>query len=230
MQYLKNLFFKISDWLKSIFGITQIPELQKEWNENEKLHRKLKEVWDSEQKLTGCKIMGLQLVKRAQSGNIYYEPKDFSQITAERMWQLDVIQTKFQYNFDAPENFTYMVSKVSNALLSGSLANAQGAWHEFLERSKQLPTNLLLCQWCAILMIRHDENPYVLDAQTFNEKVLELQKDDTLRAFFLARCMVMLLPSCPVILAKLKDCELDCAQDLVAYSQKIKVAEKLKNH
>lgn len=228
MQHLKNVFFKISDWLKSILGISQIPELQKEWNENESLHRKLKEVWDKEQKLTGCKTVNLQLSKRAQSGNVYYEPKDLAQITIEKMYQLDILQTQFQYNFESPENFNYCVEQVSIGLLN-SIDHAKVAWAEFLTRKKELPTNLLLCQWCALLMVRHDENPYVLDQVIFNEKVMELQKDDNLRAFFLARCTVMLLPICPVILAKLKSCDLDCAQDLVAYSQKMKTKEKLKS-
>ena len=228
MQYLKNTFSKIADWLKSLLGLSQIPELQKEWNENEILHRKLKAVWDNEQKLTGCKTMELQLAKRAQSGNVYYEPKDFAQITPEKMYQLDILQTQFQYNFENPDNFNYCVEQVSAGFIKG-VDYAKAAWAEFLSRKNLLPTNLLLCQWCALLMVRHDENPYVLNQTIYSEKVTELLKDDTLRAFFLARCTVTLLPICPVILAKLKKCDLDCAADLVAYSQNLKMKEKLKN-
>lgn len=229
MAHLKNLFVKISSWFKSLIGLSEKPQLQIEWDENEKLHQKLKQLWDSEYRQTGCKPMNLQLSKRAQSGNVYYEPKNLAEITVERMYALDTLQTQFQYNFDSPENFSYLKETISTAILSGSIANVSNAWHEFIVRSNQLPTNLLICQWCAMLMIRHDENPYVLDTQIFTEKVMELQKDDALRAFFLARSMVVLLPICPVILAKLKLLKLDCANDLVAYSQTLKMKEKLKN-
>ncbi len=227
MARLKNLFVKISSWFKSLIGLSEKPQLQIEWDENEKLHQKLKQLWDSEYRQTGCKPMNLQLSKRAQSGNVYYEPKNLAEITVERMYALDTLQTQFQYNFDSPENFSYLKSTMDTAVLSNSIDAVRNAWHEFTQRAATLPTNLLICQWCAMLMIRHDENPYVLDTQIFTEKVMELQKDDTLRAFFLARCTVVLLPICPVILAKLKLFALDCAADLVAYSQKMKIQERM---
>ena len=138
------------------------------------------EVWAAEQRALNLRPAQLVQVKRAYSGNVYFEYKDFAQLPVERMHEFEALNVQLLYNIDSSDNFTLMVETITKSIQTGNIKNVQASWNEFLARLTKLPSKGLMCQMAALFMIRHDENPHELNPQIQNEKITEGQQENQL--------------------------------------------------
>lgn len=230
MNLFKRYWLKSYYWLKRVVGLMPQSSLEQDWIANEKKHARLMEVWAAEQRAHNLRPAQLVKIKRAYSGNVYFEYKDFAQLPVERMHEFEALNVQLLYNIDSPDNFTLMVETITKSIQTGDIKSVRESWNEFLTRLNSLSSKSLMCRMAALFMIRHDENPHELNPQIQNEKVAELDRDSNLSAFFLTRCLEICTTNNNKLMEKYKRLGIDNGQDLHSYFLKEIANKQKQNH
>jgi len=128
----------------------------------------------------------------AKNGAIYYEYADISDLPVVRNQMLQVAMIKLQFGITEEYMKQVLIPRAKEATAKGDKDTALVILADFIDRYQLAPEQETLIGICALLLIRHDENPYSYNPIIHAQKMRHAQSDYDLQAFFLSACWLLM--------------------------------------
>jgi hypothetical protein len=168
--------------IKAFFKKEEKTDIQKA----RELHAKLKKEWDKNKHITGGKVIELQEIYPSRGGNLYYVHSNILDLHVCRQMELAKALQGIQFNVDSKELDRWIedTRKANSGPDSQYLVDQKLTDLEL--RRKRLPQMKMFLTVAMALIYRHDECPYVWEANKRDAKWREINKDPDLHSFFLS--------------------------------------------
>lgn len=137
----------------------------------------------------------------AKDGTIYYEYADISDLPVIRSQKLQEAMLKLEYAVTDKYMKEQLTPNIQKAIADKDKDLAMRIMADFVDRYNLAPEIPTMCDICALLLIRHDENPYSYNPIIHSQKQKHAQQDYDLQAFFLHASWLILLELKPQSLA-----------------------------
>lgn len=124
-------------------------------------------------------------VYAANDGTIYYQYANLGDLPVIRSQMLQQANLKLLWAITPEYLERVFVPRYTEAAEAGDLAGVIAVVSDFLNRHKIAPEIPTMCEICAIMVIRHDENPYTFNPIIHAQKMRHAATDYDLQAFFL---------------------------------------------
>lgn len=124
-------------------------------------------------------------VYAASDGTIYYQYANLGDLPVIRSQMLQQANLKLLWAITSEYIDKVFIPRYTEAAEKGDAAALVAVVSDFINRHKIAPEIPTMCEICAILVIRHDENPYTFNPIIHSQKMRHAATDYDLQAFFL---------------------------------------------
>jgi len=121
---------------------------------------------------------------RTRNGDVYFQYADLGRIPVARSLELNKQLLKLRFCI-TPEYMRDLETQATEAIAAGNTAKAMQLFKELFDRNKVAPEVPTMLELAVLFFVRHDENPYIHNPITHQQKIKAAEKDYNLQAFFL---------------------------------------------
>lgn len=150
-------------------------------NKNRKTFEENLETWNAGR----AKTAPMREVYAATDGAIYYQYADMADLPVIRSQMLQQANLKLLWAITPEYIDKVFLPRYTEAAEKGDAAAIVAVVSDFLNRHKIAPEVPTMCEICALMVIRHDENPYTFNPIIHSQKMRHAANDYDLQAFFL---------------------------------------------
>lgn len=224
-MYICTMLQKIVSFFKGLFAKTA----PSAWDLARAQNAALLKEWG--QKYGDGKEVALQEVFSTGNGWVFYSYSDIGNLSVIRHTKIQEQLTKLLFAV-TPHYLQSFEQMLAQAVAAGNTGEIKRLGMQLAANMKTAPSLLAIAELGALLLIRHDENPYTYNHKIHVEKVKLIQTDDDAQFFFANTGAALQLATAAALgepmLAKLAGWKLTSGDAIPAYLESLINSEATK--